>query len=359
MVTWNAAAAASNRSWAEVFTATTGRPVRLAVEPDVVNRFKWTASGLFHLLPGFTNETSQMLGAAGRFAQRDSGPFPVRIVWSYSRSNSGFFTTASSGIKTPRDINPGTRIVDLSGFLPSTKIFDALLAWAGLERRDVTWVPVASSQEGADAVSHGRADIGFAIPTSATATRAEAGPGQIDWVELNPEREPEGAARFREIFPLIDFGIIPEVAVPSAVGKWGTEGINYLVTRQETDPELVYHLAKWLDENHHGYADKHPDNRFRTREVLMQGLKHTFIPCHRGLITYLKEKGQWTAAHTARQKQNSRLVGTYHRAYQRTLEKADAAGIFVNPENESWTKLWARRRRKLTPLKLHADLPDD
>ena len=109
MVTWSALGAASNRGWADAFMETTGRKVRLAIEPDVVNRFKWTASGMFHLLAGFTNETSLMLAAERDFAVRDAGPFPVRIVWSYSKSNSGFFTGLDSGIKTPCDIKPGTK----------------------------------------------------------------------------------------------------------------------------------------------------------------------------------------------------------------------------------------------------------
>jgi TRAP-type uncharacterized transport system substrate-binding protein len=362
MVIWSAIGAASNRGWADMFTETTGRKVRLALEPDTVNRFKWTASGMFHLVAGFTNETSLMLTAERDFAVRDAGPFPVRIVWSFSKSNSGFFTGLDAGIKTPADIKPGTKIVDVSSFLSSMRLFKALLAWAQVDYSDIDWVSVGSAPEMADAVAEGRADVGFAIPTSATAQRAEAGARAISWIEMNPVADPAGAARFGEVYPLINFGIVPEGtgAVPSAVGTWCTEGINYFVTREATDPELVYQLAKWFDQNYEKYCDRHPDNRFRSREVLLRGMEHTFIPAHPGLIKYLREQGDWNDARERRQGDNERLVSAYCAAYQEALEKADEAAIMISPGNEEWTQLWAGQcqRKRLPPVRLYAGLTD-
>jgi len=115
----------------------------------------------------------------------------------------------------------------------------------------------------------------------------------------------------------------------------------------ETDPEMVYHYAKWLDENYDVYKDNHAWNKYMSIDILMQMVETSFIPVHDGLIKYLKEKGLWTAAHDARQEQNIELVTRYVDAFQEAIEMADDQGVIVDPSNEEWAELWYNYRDSL------------
>jgi len=360
IVNWWGVGVDSSRSWGDLLQADIGMKVRVAGEYDTVNRFRWMRLGLFDLTGGAASETSQMLMADRRYAVRDGGPFQVRAVWVHSKGNAAFFTRGDSRIKTPHDIKPGTRIANMT-YVASTRIVDALLAWAQVDPKDIVWVDVNNSVENYKSVVEGRADLCFSFPTSPTIHEAAKNPYGIDLVQLNAREDPEGAKRFKEVDePLVNFGIIPEGGIEAAVGKWGTEGINLELTHERTDPELVYHLAKWMDENYHRYKDKHAENKFRTREWLMKALERTYIPCHEGLIKYLKELGLWTEAHQRRQKKNVELVTRYCEAYQKVMEEADEKWISVVPENKEWLDLWENyKAANLPPFKLFNNLEED
>jgi uncharacterized protein len=360
LVTWSEAGAASNRGWAELLAADISGSVEVAIEPDLVKRFRGVGSGAYDLVPGFSNETSLMLAADKAFADGSAGPYEPAIVWSYSRSNSGFFVRGGAPIHCPQDIRPGTRIVDPSSFL-GVRVYDALLAWAGVSRDDIDWVPVGSTQEIVAAVSEGRADIAFAIPTSPTSRAAEESPPGIHWIELNSAADPDGAARFQAVYPLVHFGVIPNGDVASATGTWGTESINYLIRRAGDGDDLAYRLADWFDANQPRFAAAHPDNRFRTREILLEGLKHTFIPCHAGLIRYLGERGLWSAAHEKRQMANRELAARYRQAFAEALEQAATQGVDTAADNPAWINLWSdwKQKHNLPEIKVFAGLPVD
>ena len=137
------------------------------------------------------------------------------------------------------------------------------------------------------------------------------------------------------------------------MGTWGTESINYFLAAASADTELVYRLAGWFDENHHRFAPSHPDNRFRSRETLLKGLVHTFIPLHPGLIRYLGEKGLWSKAHARRERRKEELASSYRRAYQGALRAAQEKGIEVDSESQAWQDFWHKYRQaqSLTPFK--------
>ncbi|MEW6142896.1 MAG: TAXI family TRAP transporter solute-binding subunit [Chloroflexota bacterium] len=358
VVSWTGVGVDCSKGWAKYLEEDAQMRIHVAPEFDTVNRYRWLGHlGLFDLSAGAPSETSQMLMADRRYAVRDGGPFQVRAVWSHSKGNAGFFMRGDSKINTPHDIKPGTRIVNMT-YVASTRIVEALLAWAQVDKKDIVWVDCNNSVENYKAVIEGRADLGFSFPTSPTMAEAEKNPHGLKWIELNAEKDPEGAKRFKAVDPLVNFGICPEGGVKSAVGVWCTEGINLELTAARTSPELVYHIAKWMDENYERYKSSHPENRFRTRTVLLEGLKHTFVPCHDGLIQYLKELKLWTPAHERRQKQNLELVTRYCEAYQAAIRLADSKGLSVVTDNPEWVKLWEdyKKEKGLPPFKLFSDL---
>jgi len=326
-------------SWGDLLSADTGTKLHTAIEFDSVDRYRWLGRmKLFDLTTAAAVETKRMLGAEGRFCIRDGGPFPVRIAWVNSRGNSGFIVRQDSNIWTPHDIKPGTRINRLV-FYGSQKVVDGLLAWGNASPGDIVWVDVHSWDESCDAVIEGRSDVAFCYPNTPSACRAEEKAGKLNWLDLDARTDPEGAQRFRKVDPIFTFAPM-HTGVASAIGHWGVTGINFEQTRADVDPQLVYNLAKWFDENYERFKDKHPFNRFRNRETLLEGLKNTFLPCHEGLITYLKEIGVWTKAHDVRQKENERLVDAYADGYLECMRQADVRKIWVARENDEWINLW-------------------
>ncbi|RJQ39375.1 MAG: hypothetical protein C4555_03380 [Dehalococcoidia bacterium] len=344
-------------SWGDLLAADTGLKLHTAGEFDSVDRYRWLGHlKLFDLTVAAAVETRRMLGAEGRFCVRDGGPFAVRIAWVHSRGNSGFIVRGDSHLRTPYDIKPGTRINRLV-FFGSQKVVDGLLAWAGVSHDDIIWVDVGSWEENSQAVVEGRSDIAFAYPNTPSVYQAEENPKGLGWLELNAAADPEGARRFRKIDPVFTFAPM-HTGVPSAIGHWGVTGINFEQTRADVDPGLVYHLAKWFNENHPRFKDRHPVNRFRTLGTLMEGLRYTFLPCHDGLVSYLKDLGFWSKAHELRQRQNREIVDGYAAAYLECMRMADDSKIWVARESEEWVKFWNDYKKShLTEIKPFDDLP--
>jgi hypothetical protein len=81
----------------------------------------------------------------------------------------------------------------------------------------------------------------------------------------------------------------------------------------------------------------------------MEGLQYTFMPCHEGLIAYLKDLGLWTRAHVLRQKENQDLVDRYAKAYKECMWLADEKRIWVARENKEWIKFWTDYRKANLP----------
>jgi len=359
MIGWAGIGGTVLKSWSSVLAADTGMKVKIAPELNTVKRFKFTGRGLFQLTAGGTTETRQMLMADRKYSDRDTGPWPIRAVWAQSKSHSGQFVRGDSHIRDIYDIKPRTRMADMLSYAASTRIVDAFLAWAKVDPKDIVWVPANNYQGSVKSLVDGEVDVCFGIPTSPAVYEAEKNPHGIRWIDMNSDKDPEGAKRFMAVDPLVSFGPMFN-GVSSCIGRWGTIGTSLYTTHAETDPELVYRLAKWMDKNWERYKDLHPWNKYMTCDILMEELNHTFIPSHDGLIKYLKEKGLWTESHERRQEKNADLITRYCQAYQEAIEMADEELIKIDPENKEWADLWENHKKQLgIPLfKLYSSLEE-
>jgi TRAP transporter TAXI family solute receptor len=323
----------------------TGMTIRAVPEDNTMLRFKWVKEGRFFCVPEASSTVRDVLEALRGYAVRDGGPYQLRIIWAYAQSDAGFFVRGDSEIKTIYDIKPGHKVVDLS-FVPGYMTWvEGLLAWVGVDIEDVIPVPGSSIGAGTRSISGGTADLMFLFPATPQVMEAAAAPHGIRWLELPTKEDPEGGKKFLEFQPTATFGKMTQS--PEAMGVWSIVGKNPIMSRADADPELVYHWAKWLDENYDLYKDNHVWNQYMTIDILMDIVESWFVPVHDGLIKYLKEKGLWTAAHDARQAQNIELITRYVDAYQETIDLADEQGMTVNPENEEWLELWANHKKQL------------
>jgi len=344
---------ASATGYASALAGDTGMSLRVVPAPTTALRFLWVHEGKAFCTALSPTETAQCLEGVLGFATRVSGPFQARVIWSSTYANAGFMVRGDSEIETIYDIKPGAKLVEMAGVPGSWAFMQGLLAWIGVDEADIVVVPVGAGAP--RAVTDGRADVTFYFPTAPDVYEAAAAPHGIRWLALNAEEDPEGAQRFLEFQPCASFGVMQQ-GPPSSVGVWGIAVQCHILTREESDPELVYHYAKWLDENYDLYKDNHAWNQYMTFDNLMDVVETSYLPVHDGLIKYLKEKGVWTAAHDARQEQNIELITRYIDAYQAAIDKADEQGIMIDPDNEEWMELWANYKKDLPPFKMFLGL---
>ena len=352
------------RKWTGALAEDTGIKVHIAYTANKVDKFKWLHSGIVDITDGGQHEVSRVLEGDRRFGKieycgqnygrraavygnRDCGAFQVRKAWVHSKYDSGYMVRGDSYIKDVYDIKPGVRMVDMRPYLSSQRNLEGLLAWAGIQdpENDVTWVPAHNTEEKIQLVVDGKADICFAIPSAPSTYKAEENPHGIRWIDLNDEKDPEGAKRFNEKYMLISFGPMFR-GVTSCKGHWGTMGADVFCCHADADTEFIYNLAKWMDESWARYKDLHFWLEQMTLKNLMKELDTTFIPCHDGLIKYLKELGLWTAAHEERHKVNVDLVTRYCVATQEAQWLADEKQIIVAAENPEWVELWENYKKE-------------
>jgi hypothetical protein len=207
----------------------------------------------------------------------------------------------------------------------------------------------------------GNADLVYCFPFSPGAIEAETAPGGLKWVALNPNEQPEGAARFRDVMPTASFAPMGGGAAPSARGVWSIEVLGRGITRAETDPELVYHVAKWFYENHDLYKDKHPWCARMTLENLKQDMATSFVPYHAGVVRLAKELGFWDDRHQRRHDQNVELLTRYVDGFKACVEEARAKGVDTDPLSEAWWAYWKewKASQGIPKLRLFAGLDSE
>jgi hypothetical protein len=325
----------------------TGMKIRQVGDDTLTLRYKWVGQGRFFWTDFESINSMDMLTAKGEFATRDGGPFQMRIVYpAGSPRYLGFPVRGDSSIRTPQDIKPGTRMIYLT-VAPAVKGLQTGLArWANLSPDDVEWIPASTVDGATKMLMDGKGDIAFGFPLAPTWYEAAASPKGVAWIELDPKADPEGLKRFREIIPMFSFGK-NSTGVESAIGVTLLTELSNYGNSADHDPELVYQIVKWLDENYDMYKDTHERAEGMNIDNLMVLAETDFLPLHDGAVKYLEEKGLWTAAHETRRQANINLITTYVEAYQTALDMADEQEIAVSPKNEPWLELWGNYKTEL------------
>jgi len=334
-------------AWGAYLEDDTGMKVRLVVNEDPVIGRLWSKTGMLQLGTIQAGTSSDQKGE-GKWGIRDLGPWQHHIVWPQLKGGMGYAVKGDSGIKTPYDIKPGMKILFLSFLVPAGRQWmEQLLAWGNVDYDDVEWVAAGNINAMYTMLREGKVDVSVGWPTGPGWLELEAAPGGLSWIELNSEEDPEAAARFLEVDPTASFGVYGTSGAPSAAGLWMQSSLHSYSSAWDTDPDLIYNLVKWLDENYDLYKDSHPLVVAMTIENIMTLAETSFMPIHAGTAKYLEEKGLWTPAHEARRQQNIDLIDKYIEAHQTAIALADEQKIAVDPANEEWTELWENYRKGL------------
>jgi uncharacterized protein len=344
-------------SWLTVLDADTSMIVRVQEEASYVNAMKILKQGDVGLSDIDRVNIANAVEAIEEHATVEGGPWLPGLIWVSSYASSGFMVRGDSGIAVPADIKPGTRLAVPKQTFASMKPLRSLLAWADVDESDIQWIDTGSRDGSAQAIADGRADIAFLPPISPAVIEAAAAPKGVDFIDLNPGNDPAGHLRFLEISPLYVFG--PSTVGPeNTVGTWMPSSYKTVVSQYDNDAELIYNIAKWLDENYDSYKTKYESNVDMTLEDTLVALETTFVPAHPGLVKYLDELGLWTAAHEARNQFNVAWITEYIAAYDEAQQKATAQGVEIKPNNEVWIELWEnlKKDKNLALISMHPSL---
>ena len=328
-----------------------GMTVRVVVQPDMKLRYIWLRNGTVDITTLMQSgrpwiETDKV------HATRDGGPSRLRGFSVAGKRDQGWVTTPGTGLKTPYDIKPGTRLIYSAHLGPPDEDESqmGLIAWAQVDFEDIEWVPGASKAARVRLLMDGKGDVMQADNTTGAAWyEAEAAPRGLAWLDLDATADPEAAARYIAVKPDTTFAVITD-GVPSSLGHYGMTTMGPYLVMADKDPELVYHLAKWLHEKHDLYKDNHPTCAGMIMENVLILAETDYIPMHEGMVRLFKELGLWTPAAEARLQYNVDLFDSYIEAWNDALLEADTKGIEVNPKNEEWVDLWYSHRDQLPKL---------
>ncbi|MCL2150466.1 MAG: TAXI family TRAP transporter solute-binding subunit [Dehalococcoidia bacterium] len=348
-------------SWATIMQADLADTIiRVVNEPAWTNAYKDMAQSQMALCQIDKSTMRDCIEAINEYASSDGGPWLAGLVWIDSLAATGFMVRGNSDIYKPEDIKPGTRIAIWNDKSATLSPFRSLLAWAGVDEKDIVWVNTGDYDACPRAVADGRADICMAAPVSPAVLEASNAPGGVRYISLNPADNPTGAAAFLEISPLYNFGPIT-VGPKSVIGTWGIISYKYLGSNLATDADLIYQLVKWLDENYDKYCNAYESNAQMTLNDLLEVMETTYLPLHPGLIKYLKEKGIWKADYERRNEVNTILLQRYIDSYQDAMREAAAQGVDIKPNNDRWIEFWENYKaaHQIPIIQMHVNLTQD
>jgi TRAP transporter TAXI family solute receptor len=347
-------------AWGPLLEADTGMKVRVTATSGAGAEAKMIRNNMvdFGCLVA-PQVGSFLLPARKGHATQDGGPFQLRVCFMPTMAPVGYFVRGDSDIMTVDDLKKAGKGLKVGVSITSPDqeaCMDALLAWLKLDWEDVTRVEFGSWKANVLAVTQEKADVVVTTPPSPLTVEAASSPHGIRFLELDPAKNPEAAARWSKVLPTFSFARCG-IGVKEARGLVMPALSGYLCSTEDQDPELVYQMVKWLDDKFDSYKDKHPMLPTASIDNLKAIADSTWVPFHEGTIRYLREKGMWDAANDARQEYNIKVIDMYMRAYQDALRMAREKKMKVSPENKDWIKLWENYKKELglPPIGLKSD----
>lgn len=332
-------------AWASEFSAQTSARSRVLPAPNGFSRVAWLNTGEGRLAMFQASDYFDHMDGVEGFATPTAGPVDTRLININMITPWGYVVRGDSDIETIHDIGPGTRIAYAASSSFLLTGIDALLAYLDLDHSEVELVEVGNYGANTAIIAEGRAEVAFTSPHSGPSYEAAAGPHGIRWLDL-PAREddPQAYARYRDLHP----GYVAretQSGVPSAKGVTMDHAFQANHVLADEDPEFVYQLVKWMDEEHASYEEDFTYAYMMSIDSLVQFLELGALqPVHEGVIRYLEEKGLWTDEYQAQQDKLVALAQDREALYKEAMAEARAEGMNISPNDEEWTAFWTDYR---------------
>lgn len=264
--------------------------------------YGWLANELFFSVEGLYD-----------FAVPDWGPQDLRVLMGRTNSFS-IVATKESGITKPEDLK-GKRIAVARANTSVWIKTEPILAFAGLDWKDVEIVEFPNYAATMTALITGKADACGAAPAAAKLYELESSPRGIAWVTLDPKNK-EGWARAQKAVPFVaPFQETIGAGLSKDSGTW-LMGYKYpmVTTQASTDEKEVYAVTRAIAEGYPMYKDASP---VMTRwEPSKASNAPMDAPFHDGAIRYLKEAKLWEADTQAWQDGAIKRIGALRKGWK-------------------------------------------
>ena len=331
-------------SWTPLHEKDTGVAWRVAVAATTAERRQWLYEDKAQFYYDDLHSSNLEVSVGEGCETKAAGQMRLRIALPAFKQSFGLAAFADSGMKTIKDIKPGTTYAVPVASVTVTQFYHAFRRYLNMTEKELIMVPFASFPGAYRAFGQGQAKLVATEPASPTTLEWMSGPHGLMFFDWPADKEAE--ARFHEVLGTVPF-------VPVTMGPKEYLGIRMpvnlwcAVAKAELDAELVYRLVKWTDENYDRFKDGAPQCQTMTTEYLVALAKEHYEPLHDGAVRYLEEKGLWTPELQARQDYNIAQLTKWTDAYKTAIEMADDQGIVVNPDNKDWQTLWEGYRASL------------
>ncbi len=256
------------------------------------------AKGLLQIGIGSTHTTVQQVYGMGKWEGRGSAP--MRVMTTGPRWYLGVIARPGAGITTPADLKGKKWMIILRGSALLRDMADATLHGYGLTEKDVTLVEYSSSKEIVAAMKEGRVDAaGFPYQAGSPWLEELVMAGKADLISDTPE----ALDKITKAYPMFSRGALPAGSYKGQDKDVNTyTSVVTLDVHADLPADLVYDMVTALYENFEEWSNYHT----AIKHFAMPGgidVSRMGIPVHEGAIKYYKEKGYWTAAHEAKQKE--------------------------------------------------------
>jgi len=341
-------------SWTPLHEKDTGVAWRVAVAATTAERRQWLYDDKAQFYYDDLHSSNLEVSVGEGCETKAAGQMRLRIALPAFKQSFGLSAFADSGMKTIKDIKPGTTYAVPVASVTVTQFYYAFRRYLNMTEKELIMVPFASFPGAQRAFGQGQAKLIATEPASANTLEWMSGPHGLVFFDWPADKEAE--ARFHEVLGTVPF-------TPVTMGPKEYLGIRMpvnlwcAVAKAELDAELVYRLVKWTDENYDRFKDRCAQCSGVTIQHLRDIADTSFIAFHEGTIRYLREKGKWTAADDARQEYNVWLNDQYIKAYTAALKMAGQKGLEVSPTNAQWAELWKNYKKEIgiQPLKIMTD----
>ncbi len=256
------------------------------------------------------------------FGARSWGPQSVRMLAvSAADSLTALVTAKDANITTPADLK-GKRVAWVVGAPSLNQNLTAILAFAGLDWKDVRKVEFGGFGQAMQGIIQGQVDAGFAQTTTGHLYQLAASPRGIHY-PVFPHKDKAAWERLRKIAPYM----LPAIGTEGAgLSKdKPLEATNYpypaLIAYDQVPEDLVYNVTRAMFDAYPMYKDGAPGT---AGWDLKRQVFDWVLPFHLGAIRFYKEAGLWDARKQAHQEALLKREATLQAAWKAHLAKAPA-----------------------------------
>ncbi|MFC1907344.1 TAXI family TRAP transporter solute-binding subunit [Chloroflexota bacterium] len=267
------------------------------------------AAGRLDLSIGSSSTTIENVFGMGKW--KDRGAAPMRQIGIGDPVFLGVLAHPNSGINTPADLKGKKWMIIRPGSALLRTMADAIMYGYGLTENDVDVLEHSSSKEMTDALKEGRVDaIGWPYYKASPWVEELAMAGKVKIISDTPEGLQKIMGKYPQFMPMtLQAGLYK--GQDKEVKTFGI--YQTLDCSADLSADVVYAVTTALFNNYEEWLAYHSSiGGYRLPGGI--DVEKIGIPIHEGAIRYYKEKGLWTAAHEAKQKE--------------LLEKVKAAGPF-------------------------------